>query len=1053
MKKHTTILLLALIGGSISAQIVPGAKGNLYRSSGNPLYWKNKKPYEGYWQQDVYYQIKAKLDDQAETISGEEELVYYNNSPHTLTEAYFHLYQNAVQPGSLVDELYNANKTKHEFGRYEKEKKGTTISVFAVNGKTVEFSIDYTVLKCKLPEPLKPGDSCVFSISFKTHFDRGSIRRRMKVYDHHGYKHFNGVHWYPRICVYDRKFTWETAQHMEHEFYGDYGSYDVQLELPNHYVNEGTGKLLNPEEVYPGDLRQKLDISNFADKKIGSQPSVIVAPDGTYKAWKYHADNVHDFAWTADPTYRIGEVIWNGISCIALAQENNAAGWQKSAQFVADVLKVYSRDFGMYEYPKMVAADAADGMEYPMITLDGGYYPSHQGLLAHEIGHNWFFGMIGNNETYRASLDEGFTQFLTSWSMKQLSSKTGLSVDYGTVYAGYMFDALDGEDAILNTHSDDFENAIGHGGGYKHVYYKTATMLYNLQYVLGDSLFSKAMKDYVRQWKICHPYVEDFRQSIIMSAKTDLNWFFDQWFETTKAADYGVKAKKIENGKYKITVKRKGDMVMPVGLVIQSKGDENPQLVNIPVSYYKKPGWNNLQPWIGWGKLRPEYTFELNVPGNVKRIFLDPSQRLADINRMDNVWPRAPHLSFDKENGKDNSFLGGYKMQLRPDVWYNSEDGIKAGFKWNGQYAMRKHVAELLGWYGTGIMNYSGMQPKDRLSYLFNYRHEIRKTGELQLHSRYLAGLWMHKLGWSLATAKGEWDASLKYMKRSRFEYLNPYGDFNMQATLNPEQGFWSEGSNFTANVGRKTNYRYFDGSGSIGLRIRTAMPWSDNRYGIISAEWLNKHNMGKLELKTRVFAAAGEGKSIPSESAIYAWGANPEELQDNKFTRDLGAIPLSDMNTAASGLGNALGLGGGLNIRGMQGYMVPVQDGDTVLTFLRGSRGTAVNAELDFTRLFSFMPKLGMLSANIYLFGDAGIMGLNNFRGKMTYSGLLADAGLGMVLSIKNWNRLTPRKKPWLMAASPLNIRLDLPFFVNAVPEGDDNLKFRWVLGINRAF
>jgi aminopeptidase N len=366
---------------------------------------------------------------------------------------------------------------------------------------------------------------------------------------------------------------------------------------------------------------------------------------------------------------------------------------------------------------------------------------------------------------------------------------------------------------------------------------------------------------------------------------------------------------------------------------------------------------------------------------------------------------------------------------------------------------MRKHVAELLGWYGTGIMNYSGIQPKDRLSYLFNYRHEIRKTGELQLHSRYLAGLWMHKLGWSLATAKGEWDASLKYMKRSRFEYLNPYGDFNMQATLNPEQGFWSEGSNFTANVGRKTNYRYFDGSGSIGLRIRTAMPWSDSRYGIISAEWLNKHNMGKLELKTRVFAAAGEGKSIPSESAIYAWGANPEELQDNKFTRALGAIPLSDMNTAASGLGNALGLGGGLNIRGMQGYMVPVQDGDTVLTFLRGSRGAAVNAELDFTRFFSFMPKLGMLSANIYLFGDAGIMGLNNFRGKMTYSGLLADAGLGMVLSIKNWNRLTPRKKPWLMAASPLNIRLDLPFFVNAVPEGDDNLKFRWVLGINRAF
>ena len=128
MNKNAIILLLSLIGTQVSAQLLPGAKGNLYRSSNNPLYWKNKKPHEGYWQQDVYYQIKAKLDDVAEIITGEEELVYYNNSPHTLTEAYFHLYQNAVQPGSLVDELYNANKTKHEFGRYEKEKKGTTIS-------------------------------------------------------------------------------------------------------------------------------------------------------------------------------------------------------------------------------------------------------------------------------------------------------------------------------------------------------------------------------------------------------------------------------------------------------------------------------------------------------------------------------------------------------------------------------------------------------------------------------------------------------------------------------------------------------------------------------------------------------------------------------------------------------------------------------------------------------------------------------------------------------------------------------------------------------------
>lgn len=1050
-KKFVTISAVSLIVSALSAQLFPGTKGNTYRRSDNPHYWKNKKPYAGYWQQDVYYQISAKLEDNEETITGEELLVYHNNSPQTITEAYFHLYQNAVQPGSLVDELYNANKTPHKFGKYEAEKKGTEIKNFAVNGKEIPFTVDYTLLHCKLPQALKPGDSCVFRISFKTYFDRGSIRRRMKVYDHHGLKHFNGVHWYPRICVYDRKFTWETSQHMEHEFYGDFGSYDVQLHLPNHYIAEATGELQNAGEVYPGDLRQRLDISNFRDKKIGSDPSVVVVPNGTYKTWKYHAVNVHDFAWTADPSYRIGEVKWNGISCIALAQENNAAGWQPTAQFVADVVATYSRDFGMYIYPKMVAADAADGMEYPMLTLDGGYYPSHQGLIAHEVGHNWFFGMVGNNETYRASLDEGFTQFLTSWSMKKLSGRKGLQVDYGTVYAGYVFDAMDGEDAVLNTHSDDFHNAIGHGGGYKHVYYKTATMLYNLQYVLGDTVFQKALKDYVAQWKICHPYIEDFRQSIIQSAGTDLNWFFDQWFETTKVADYGVKAKKLKDGKYKITVKRHGDMIMPVDLLVYSN-EQKIQQYTIPVSMYKKPGVNNLKPWIGWGELRKSYSFEVSVPEGIRRVYLDGTNRMADIKRTDNLWPRKWSVNLDKDNGTDGSFVGGYKVQLRPDVWYNTTDGLKAGFKANGQYANRRHVTEVLAWYGTGVGSYDGTKPADYLSWLVNYNHQFRKLGKLDLHSRYLAGLWMHKAGWTVERAKGRWYGGLKYMERRQYHYLNPYGDFNLVPGFVSNTALWSSGRNISLNLGHLHRYNYFKGRGTWDLNFRTSTPWSDAQYGLASFTWINTHSEGKLDFRTRVFAAGGQGSRFPVESAIYLWGANPEELQDNKFTRDVGSIPFTDMDPANATLGTNLAMGGGLNLRGYQGYMAPNNSGDTVLSFMRGNRGASVSGELDFSRVFSFIPRISFLSANIYLFGDAGIMAFP-FSGSTVHSGLLANAGVGTMFTLKNWSGLTPKKHRWLQASGPLSLRFDMPLWLNAVQNGDENLKFRWVLGINRAF
>lgn len=1049
------LALLAFIPAVATSQDLPWAVGNTYRSASNPMYWQHKKPYEGYWQQDVYYQIKAKLDDVAEVIDGEEKLVYYNNSPHTLTKAYFHLYQNAVQPGSLVDELYNRNHTPHEFGKYEAKNMGTTIDWMQVNGKPVKYAIVNTVMECELPGGLAPGDSCEFTMAFKTYFDRGSIRRRFKVYDHDGYKHFNGVHWYPRICVYDRKFTWETAQHMEHEFYGDYGAFDVELQLPIEYVNEATGVLQNPTEVYPGDLRQRLDISNFRYRKPNTPLTVPTARNGTWKSWKYHAENVHDFAWTADPTYRIGEIDWKGIKCIALAQENNAQGWQATDSFVAFVIATYSNDFGMYEYPKMVAADAADGMEYPMLTLDGGMYPSHQGLIAHEVGHNWFFGMLGNNETYRASLDEGFTQFLTSWCMKKAKKQFyhPNNVDYSTVYAGYMSDAIDGEDAVLNTQSDDFHNAIGHGGGYRHVYYKTATMLYNLQYVLGDSVFNAAMKDYVKQWKMCHPYVEDFRNAITMSAKTDLNWFFDEWFETTKYCDYAIKSVRQErNGEYNIRLHRKGDMVMPVDLRIRLN-DGSIMDVTVPVSNYRKPGTFNAPQWTGWGSLRPVYNLRLSLPTGISGVVLDPSYRLADINRMNNFHHRLIGITFEKENGPERDYRTGYNLRWRPDFWYSYLDGVRTGVKLSGDYAARRHMFNLYTWYQSGMGRLDANNSK-HLSYWFDYRHFIRKKGELDLGSRYLANLWIHQAGWEKTTESGgRFTMGLKMMQRvkSTEDYITPYRSNEVYWGYLPNQNYWSNGVNLSLNLGYKSSYSRYHNNGFWALALRTTTPWSDASYAYLRLTWQNNLSVGKkVVLRTRVFGQTGTGSNYATESALFASGANPEEIQDNKYARDLATYSISQTRDIQY---TTLAYGGGLNLRGYGRYALPhVADGQ-VRTFYRGSNGASINGELDFSKLFGFVPKISMLSVNTYLFGDAGIIAYQN-GSHLINSGLLADAGFGMVLNIQNWNKLTPKKiRPAMTAVNPLSIRFEIPAFLSAVQGGQNNLAFRWLLGINRAF
>ena len=245
---------------------------NTFQNADNPYYWKNKLPFPGYWQQDVHYKISADVDEKTNIISGNMELIYSNNSPDTLNEVFFHLYQNAFQPGSYYDNLHKNNKVKSQFGLYESYGLGTLIEDLNIENRKSDYKIDNTILHATLDKPILPGENRTFSIVFKTFFDMGSMRRRMDIFDSCGNTHFNGVHWYPRISVYDRKFGWTTDQHLGREFYGDFGTFDVSLSFANNYIVEATGALQNREEVLPDSLRKALDIKNFKDKPWGENP-------------------------------------------------------------------------------------------------------------------------------------------------------------------------------------------------------------------------------------------------------------------------------------------------------------------------------------------------------------------------------------------------------------------------------------------------------------------------------------------------------------------------------------------------------------------------------------------------------------------------------------------------------------------------------------------------------------------------------------------------------------------------------------------------------------
>jgi len=1059
--------VLALI--AITLTLVLSAQENEYRSASNKLYWKNRPPHPGYWQQDVHYTIKATLDDKTDIISGSEQLVYWNNSPDTLTFVYFHLYQNAFQPQSYTDDLHRNNNFPIKYGQYELAGLGTKISKVQVEGQDVQPEYDNTIMKVKLLRPLLPGASVTFNIDFETFFDPGgNIRRRMKTFrSAGGNKHYDGVHWYPRLCVYDRKFGWETDQHLTREFYGDFGQYDVELTLPNHYITEATGVLQNENEIYPGDLRQRLDISNFIKKAPGSPAlTPVITPDGTMKTWKYRAINVHDFAFTTDPTYRIGETSWNGVRVVAVVQEPNAPRWINAASFTARVIECYSRDFGMYEYPKIVVADARDGMEYPMLTLDGGGEPEYYDLLAHEVGHNWFQGMLGTNETYRAFMDEGFTQFLTAWSYRKLLGEYRVRYKYASDYAerfrepdlvknseaydAYIFPAAKGDETVISTHSDGFGGALRHGGGYSQVYMKTAVMLYNLQYVLGDSLFLQGMKHYVQQWKIAHPYPEDFRNAFIQSTHVDLNWFFDQWLETSKTIDYGITRlrKGDANDEYLVTFRRFGRMQMPLDFSVYAK-DGKKYDYYIPNTWFEKETRATVLPrWIGWDNVRKTYEARITVPGGIENIVIDTTQRLADVNMLNNSKKLPVTVVFDSKIWNPPSWTK-YDVKVRPDLWYNAYDGIKFGMWVGGDHMDVFHKFDVSLLYNSGLAQQlppgAELNRFDDFSVLANWRtptNKFVKNSGVYFQGKYLDGMQGVLAGFEFKDRKEVNRFFIHYKMMYRASYDAPY-------LLYPEEWQLREYNN-SVTAGMEHPYTYRRGSGNIRMNLRSTALGSSYDYQYLNLSAVNRNDLGKININTRVFAQYGTGADWAYESQLYAAGANPEEMMESKYTRSVGIFPYEWGGHGETT--NHFHAGGGLNLRGYAGYVMPKYDDDGNLrSTYKGTSGAAFNAELEFNELLGFVGRAmgrtrDFVHVGMYLFGDIGTINYNYPNEDLMLDDFRADAGVGTTLTIKKWGPL--------QTANPLTIRFDMPLFLNRPPATDDDfVMFRWIVGVSRAF
>lgn len=577
----------------------------------------NKASAQTYFQQEVNYTIHVKLDDVKNEFTADEKIEYINNSPTSLTYIYMHLWPNAYKDNNtaLAKQLLEGGN-KELYNAKEEDKGYIDQLDFKVNEQPVKWeylkdSID--ICKIILNEALKSGDKIIISTPFHVKIPSGKISRM----GHIG-QSYQITQWYPKPAVFDRT-GWNQMPYLNQgEFYSEFGSFDVSITLPKNYILGATGDLVDGEkeiEWLENNVKATEAMTTFDKDDLAFPPS-----DQETKTLRFKQKNVHDFAWFCDKRYHVlkGEIVTpnskNKVTTWAMFTNAEGNLWKNSIQYLNDAIYYYSLWNGDYPYAHCTAIDgtisAGGGMEYPNITVIGGSGNAFQldVVITHEVGHNWFYGMLGSNERQHGWMDEGLNSFNEN---RYIETKYPDQKLLGNIADGpigkvfdlaryrhksqyelaYLFAASKNEDQAMSTSSKDFTQ-INYGGI---VYSKTAIVMDYLMAYLGEAEMDKAMQNYFDEWHFKHPLPEDFKKSIEKSSGKNLDWLFKGLINSTEKLDYKLSfAHKNADGTWDVGVKNTGGINGPVfiqgvkdgkliGEVIYD-GFEGKQALSFPVS-------------------------------------------------------------------------------------------------------------------------------------------------------------------------------------------------------------------------------------------------------------------------------------------------------------------------------------------------------------------------------------------------------------------------------------------------------------------------------------
>ncbi|HLP36301.1 M1 family metallopeptidase [Lacibacter sp.] len=498
-----------------------------------------------YWQQQVNFKLDVTLNDADHSLDGFAKIEYINNSPDTLRFIWFHLWPNAYRTDrtAFSDQLLENGRTDFYFSNSEDRGYINRLDfrVNSVLAKTEDHPQHIDIIKVLLPQPLAPGASIElttpFHVKLPKNFSRGG----------HIGKTYQVTQWYPKPAVYDR-YGWHPMPYLDQgEFYSEFGNYEVKITLPKSYVVLSTGNLQNSEELQWLKDKARIDEPKQVIKtkkpapttKKTTKPLPVIANKEETKTLFYTQNNVHDFAWFADKKYlvRYDTIQLNNNRVVdvftAFSAESKSV-WKNSTHMVKDAVRFRSNVIGEYPYNTIAAVEAKmgfeGGMEYPCITAitPMSTEKNLESVLEHEVGHNWFQGMIANNEQVYPWFDEGINSYYDKWFEKELSrykptakKKKPLLLNANDAVFLETFERLHLAQP-LSTTADSLTEA-----NYSLIAYeKGAQFMQMLENELGRDVFLKGMQQYFEEWKHKHPYPSDLKASLEKSSGKNLDSAF-----------------------------------------------------------------------------------------------------------------------------------------------------------------------------------------------------------------------------------------------------------------------------------------------------------------------------------------------------------------------------------------------------------------------------------------------------------------------------------------------------------------------------------------------